>query len=131
MVGEFAGERAEIEARVSPAAQASSFHAERDDDWQIEPPASSFSEAGEHSFWDSEPRYSISDLPSLLPAPVPAPQPAQPWRMWAARLLFATIVCTIVVLLALEIKALTQRGGGSLSDESMLATLAEHVPSRR
>ena len=65
------------------------------------------SETGEHYFWETEPRYSVTGLQSLAPASG-GPDPSR-WRFWAARLLFATICCAVVALLGLEIRSMVQR----------------------
>lgn len=65
------------------------------------------SETAEHFFWETPPRYSVTGPPSLAPAPR-RPAPSR-WRVWGARLLFATICCAVVALLGLEIRSPVQR----------------------
>jgi hypothetical protein len=74
----------------------------------------------ESQFWDSAPRYSLTNLASLAPAP--HAQARSRWHVLGARLLFATICCAVVVLLVLEVKSFSEssslastRAAGSLS----------------
>lgn len=91
-------------SRVCPIAPVSTWRCDADGGQRITP-TSELSETGEHHFWDTPPRYSVTNLQSIAPAPVgPAPSLL---RIGSARLLFATIFCATVVLLALELKALT------------------------
>ena len=97
------------DSRVFPVASVATWQCADETEQLIEPPAQELSETGEHQFWDTPPRDSLTDLPSLAPPPVRlAPSP---WRIWAARLLFAMIFCATVVLLGLEIKALAAQDG--------------------
>jgi hypothetical protein len=61
-------------------------------------------------FWSTPPRYSL--FVSLAPGALAFPSVR---RTWGARLLFATIACAIVTLLALEVTSLGSR------DPSVLA----------
>ena len=61
----------------------------------------------ESQFWETPPRYSVTNLVSLSPAPVP--RTSSRWHTWSARLLFATIACAVVALLVLELRSLGRR----------------------
>ena len=71
--------------------------------------AASSSEAfqDEDQFWNDPPRYSATNLASLAPAPL-ARVPSRR-HTWSARLLFATISCAVVVLLAFELRSIAAR----------------------
>ena len=99
-----ADERAITHSHVFSVAPVATEKRDADSEQPSAPPAPELSEADEHEFWEATPRYSVTNLPSLAPPPV-APAPA-PWRIWAARALFALILCATVALLGLEIKAL-------------------------
>jgi hypothetical protein len=81
------------------------------------------SEADEHEFWNTPPRYSETNLQPL--ALTPEAPPVWPWRVWAARILFATIFCAAVVLLAFELKALVQKDDAPRVDERVFAALGK------
>ena len=102
-------ERAITHSRVFSVAPVATEKCGADSEQPSEPPAPELSEADEHEFWEATPRYSVTNLPSLAPPPV-APAPA-PWRIWAARALFALILCATVVLVCLELKALAAQNG--------------------
>ena len=91
------------ESRVTPVMPAPTWLRELGN----EPPAASSSaqhDAEEHQFWDSAPRYSITNLASLAPPPLPR-APSQ-WRVWSARLLFVMIFSAVAALLGLEMRSL-------------------------
>lgn len=60
-------------------------------------------DADEHQFWDSAPRYSVTNLASLAP---PLPGSPSYWRVWSARLLFVMIFSAVAALLGLEMKSI-------------------------
>jgi hypothetical protein len=78
----------------------------KEDEQQAQAPGLALSETGEHHFWESPPRYSVTGFLSLAPAPL-ARSPSG-LRIWGARLLFATICCAVLGLLGLEIRSLLQ-----------------------
>ena len=97
---------------------------------QIELPSLALSAADERDFWDTPPRYSDTDLELLAPASASPRQPAMGVRVLPAQLLLAAILCTVVVLLALKIKALTENCAAPAIDQRMLATVGEQSTSR-
>jgi hypothetical protein len=113
---EEAEEPAQTYSRVFPVAPVSTWLSDADSAQPVTPPALELSEPGENHFWDSPPRDSVTHLQSI--APVPAGPVRSPWRLWAARLLFATIFCGTVALLALELKALATQASAPLSAHS-------------
>jgi len=64
-------------------------------------------DADENQFWDTPPRYSLTDLASLAPAPIT--QTRSRWHVFGARALFGTICCAVVVLLVLEVRLFSER----------------------
>jgi hypothetical protein len=119
-VSEFEDEPEDVHSRVTPVGPL--WRHDPEHERQGETPAPALSEAGELDFWDSPPRYSVTNLEPLDPAPVSRPV-SSPWRTWGARVLFALIFCATVVLLALEIKALASQDGAPRIDERASADL--------
>lgn len=56
----------------------------------------------EDVFWSTPPRYSQPAPPTLISV-------APAWRVWSARLLFASISCAIVALVVFELRSLSER----------------------
>lgn len=97
---------------VTPVMPASGWLRELDTD-----PAPSGG-AEEDEFWNTPPRYSITDLASLAPAPIAVPPSRK--HTWSARLLFGAISCGVIALLVLELTSLGE-GAPSTSTSSMPA----------
>jgi hypothetical protein len=73
----------------------------------------------ESQFWNTPPRYSLTDVASIAPAPrMRAPSR---WHVWSARVLFATIACAVVMLLVLELRSLS--GQAPLTPTRMASVL--------
>lgn len=71
-------------------------------------PSDSAQDDGEESqFWNTPPRYSLTNIASLAPAP--RTRARSRWHVWSARVLFATISCAVVALLVLELRSLSGR----------------------
>jgi hypothetical protein len=79
----------------------------RDLDAEPATPDSAQDDLDENQFWDTAPRYSVTNLASVVPAPL-LPAPSR-WHVWSARVLFATITCSVVALLVLELRSLSER----------------------
>jgi hypothetical protein len=123
-LGEVVDQPTDTDSRVTPLVPEPQWPRDgMDSERPMDPLAVAPSDAAEHSFWDTPPRYSVTNSPSL--APSPPPPISSPWRIFAARALFAMIFCAAVVLLALEIRALVGQDGASLVDERVFAALAK------
>jgi len=88
-------------------------------------PSDSVQDDGEESeFWNTPPRYSLTNVASIVPAPrLRAPSR---WHVWSARMLFATISCAVVALLVLELRSLS--GGASLTPTRIASVLFSPAP---
>ena len=84
-----------------------------------DPSDSAQDDAEESQFWNTPPRYSLTNVASIAPAPrMRAPSR---WHVWSARVLFATISCAVVALLVLELKSLS--GGAPLTPTRIASVL--------
>lgn len=109
------GERVVTHSHVFPVAPQSTWRSVPEIEAQLEPLASELSGAGEYEFWNTTPRDSSTNLPSLAPAPVG--QAPSRWRTWLARILFAIIYGATLALLGLEMRALAaQEGAPRIAD---------------
>jgi hypothetical protein len=101
------GDRADGQTRVTPVMPIPDWLRERDhEDQALHTPRGAHPEVDEHEFWDTPPRYSLTNLPSLAPVAL-RPVPSR-WRIWTAQSLFGAILCVVVALLGLEILSLTR-----------------------
>jgi len=123
---EFLAEPAAAESRVTPVMPVPNWLRALDEN---EPPrdmSTTPSDADESVFWDTPPRYSVTNLASLAPAPlVRAPSP---WRIWSARLLFAIISCVIVVLLGFELRSLSEHAPVTPTRALLSSALPKNAP---